>query len=255
MPLRSLLLAAALTALLPLAVVRAEIRTQWIDYKQGDTALQGYLAYDDAQQGKRPGVLLVHRRDGMSELTLENARMVAKLGYVVFAPDIFGKSVRPKETAEQQAQSALYNKDRPLMRARAEAGLDVLRSQALVDTAHIGLVGYCFGGTVAVELAEAGAPIAGTVTIHGSFRDFQKDGARNIKGRMLILHGAEDETAPLEEVNRLIADLRAAKVGWELQLFSGTQHGFSTPKNEAEERANAESQVATARFFKEVFAR
>jgi dienelactone hydrolase len=244
-----------LAALLQAGAARAEIRTQWIDYQQGGTALQGYLAYDDSQQGKRPGVLLVHRRDGMSDLTLENARMVAKLGYVVFAPDIFGKAIRPKETAEQQAQSALYNKDRPLMRARAEAGLAVLRDNAMVDSAHIGLVGYCFGGTVAVELVEAGAPIVGAVTIHGSFRDFTPGAAKNIKGRMLILHGAEDETAPLEEVNLLIKELRAAKVGWELQLFSGTQHGFSTPKNEAEERANAESQVAMARFFKEVLAR
>ena len=247
------LLAAAL--LLQAAAAQAEIRTQWIDYSQGGAALQGYLAYDDSQQGKRPGVLLVHRRDGMSELTLENARMVAKLGYVVFAPDIFGKSVRPKETAEQQAQSAIYNKDRPLMRARAEAGLAVLRDNPMVDAAHIGLVGYCFGGTVAVELAEAGAPISGTVTIHGSFRNFTPGAAKNIKGRMLILHGAEDESAPLEEVDLLIKELRAAKVGWELQLFSGTQHGFSTPKNAAEERANGESQLAMARFFKEVLAR
>ena len=247
----ALLLAASLAS----AGARAEIRTQWIDYQQGGTALQGYLAYDDAQAGKRPGVLLVHRRDGMSELTLENARMVAKLGYVAFAPDIFGKSNRPKKTEEEQALSAAFNKDRPLMRARAEAGLEVLKQNELVDAAHIAVVGYCFGGTVAVELAEQGAPVVGTVTIHGSFRDFAPDGARNIHGRMLILHGAEDETAPLAEVNKLIADLRAAKIAWELDLYSGTQHGFSTPKNAAEERANAESQVAMARFFKQVFAR
>jgi dienelactone hydrolase len=232
---------------------RAEIKTQWVDYQQGGTALQGYLAYDDSLTGKRPGVLLLHRRDGMSDLTLENAQMYARQGYVVFAADIFGKAVRPKEVAEQEAQSTLYNKDRPLMRARAQAGFDVLRANPMVDASKIAIVGYCFGGTVAIEFAETGAPIIGTVTIHGSFRNFTPGAAKNINGPVLILHGAEDKTAPLTEVNLLIDELRAANVGWELNLYSGTAHGFSTPKGPAEERANEESKVATARFFKQVF--
>src|ERR1700756_2570963 len=92
---------------------RAEVKTQWIDYKQGDTSLRGYLAYDEAIKDKRPGVLLVHRRDGMTPLTLQNAEMVARLGYVVFAPDIFGAV--PKDEEESKAMSARYNNDRPLM--------------------------------------------------------------------------------------------------------------------------------------------
>jgi dienelactone hydrolase len=235
------------------APARAEIKTQWIDYSQGGTALQGYLAYDDAVTGKRPGVLLLHRRDGMSDLTLQNARMYAQQGYVVFAADIFGKDVRPKSVPEQQAQSALYSNDRPLMRARALAGLDVLRANPMAEPEKIAIVGYCFGGEVAIELAETGAPILGTVTIHGSFRGFPAEAAKNIKGRVLILHGAEDPVAPMSEVVALLDQLRAAHVRWELNLYSGTQHGFSTPKNPAEERANAESKFATARFFKDVF--
>ncbi|HEU5273967.1 MAG TPA: dienelactone hydrolase family protein [Xanthobacteraceae bacterium] len=242
---------ACATLALASAAARAEVKTQWIDYRQGDTPLRGYLAYDDAVSGPRPAVLLVHRRDGMSALTLKNAEMVARLGYVVFAPDIFG--VKPKGEEEEKAQSARYNKDRALMRARAQAGFDVLRANPMVDQSRIGVLGYCFGGTVAVELAETGVPILGTVTIHGSFRDFQHEAAKNIHGRMLILHGAEDPVAPLSEVNILIQDLRDAKIAWQLELYSGTKHGFSTPKNADEERANAQSQGATARFFQEVF--
>jgi dienelactone hydrolase len=234
------------------SIARAEIKTQWIDYSQGGTQLRGYLAYDDAVKDKRPGVLLIHRRDGMSALTLKNAEMVAKLGYIVFAPDIFG--VLPTKTEEEIAQSGIYNKDRPLMRARAQAGLDVLRANPMVDTRRIALLGYCFGGTVAIELAETGAPIVGAVTIHGSFRNFQHEAARNIHGRVLILHGAEDPVAPLSEVNLLVQDLRDAKARWQLELYSGTQHGFSTPKNADEERANVQSQATMARFFAEVFA-
>ena len=231
--------------------VRAELKTEWVDYEQGDTALRGYLAYDDASTDKRPGVLLVHRRDGMSDLTLKNAQMVARLGYVVFAPDIFG--VVPQQTADEVAQSTRFNNDRPLMRARAQAGFDILRNNPMVDPAKIAVLGYCFGGTAAVEFAETGAAIVGTVTIHGSFRNFQHDAAKNIHGRMLILHGAEDPVAPLSEVNILIQDLRDAKIGWQLELYSGTKHGFSTPKNADEERANTQSQGSMARFFKEVF--
>jgi dienelactone hydrolase len=123
----------------------------------------------------------------------------------------------------------------------------------MVDPAKIAVLGYCFGGTTAVELVETGAPIVGTVTIHGSFRNFQHDAAKNIHGRMLILHGAEDPVAPLSEVNTLIQDLRDAKIGWQLELYNGTKHGFSTPKNADEERADAQSKAAMARFFKEVF--
>jgi dienelactone hydrolase len=169
---------------------------------------------------------------------------------VVFAPDIFGKSVRPTTVAEQEAQSRLYSADRPLMRARATAGLDILLKNPMVEPAKIAIVGYCFGGEMAIELAETGAPILGSVTIHGSFRGFPADAAKNIKGRVLILHGA---VAPLPEVVGLINHLNAAKVGWELQLYSGTAHGFSTPKDAPEMRANEQSKAAAARFFRQVF--
>jgi dienelactone hydrolase len=243
----------ALSAWLVAGAAQAEIKTQWIDYKQGDTALQGYLAYDDSLTGKRPGVLLLHRRDGMSDLTLENARMYAQQGYVVFAPDIFGKDIRPKTVPDMQAQTAIYTANRPLMRARAQAGFDVLRANPMVDASKIATVGYCFGGEVAIEFAETGAPIVGSVTIHGSFRGFPAEAAKNINGRVLILHGAEDPVAPITEVVGLVDQLRAAKVAWELNLYSGTEHGFSTPKDAAEQRADDESKAATARFFKQVF--
>jgi dienelactone hydrolase len=250
---RIALVSAAALFSLATGAAQAEIKTLWVDYKQGDAALQGYLAYDDSISGKRPGVLLLHRRDGMSDLTLENARMYAQQGYVVFAPDIFGKDVRPKTIPEMQAQTALYTANRPLMRARAQAGFDVLRANPMVDAAKIATVGYCFGGEVGIEFAESGASIVGTVTIHGSFRGFPAEAAKNIHGPVLILHGAEDPVAPIAEVMNLIGQLRAAKVPWELNLYSGTEHGFSTPKDADEGHANEESKIATERFFKQVF--
>jgi dienelactone hydrolase len=246
-------LIAALFACLAAGAAQAEIKTQWIDYKQGDAPLRGYLAYDDSLSGKRPGILLIHRYDGMSDLTLQNAELYARQGYVVLAADIYGRDVHLKTIPEFQAQASIYDKDRPLMRARAQAGLDALRANPMVDPSKIAVVGYCFGGTVAIELAETGAPVVGTVTIHGSFRDFTPGAAKNITGRVLLLHGADDPIAPMTEVELLINELKAAKVNWELNLYSGTAHGFSAPKNPAEERANEESKAAAARFFKQVF--
>ena len=231
----------------------AAVKTQYVDYMDGSTPLSGYLAYDDSFTGKRPGVLLVHYRGGLQGETLDAAQMIAKMGYVVFAEDVFGKGVVPKTVPDMTKLTDIYNKDRPLMRTRSRAGFAVLAKNARVDAAKIAVIGYCFGGTVGVELAETGVPALGVVAVHGSFRDFTPDAAKNIKGRVLILHGAEDEVAPLTEVNKLVGDLRAAKVPWELQVFSGAQHGFTNPTNASEERADREYKIAIQRFFKEIF--
>lgn len=233
----------------------AAIRTEYIEYMHGTTPLKGYLAYDDAASGRRPGVLLLHYRGGLQGSTLENAQMIARMGYVVFAADIFGRDIVPQTVPEMTKLTAIYNKDRGLMRSRARAGFDVLAKHPMVDPAKLALIGYCFGGTVAIELAETGVPLVGTVAVHGSFRDFTPEDARHIKGSVLILHGAEDEVAPLEEVNKLLADLRAAKVPFELQLYSGSSHGFDNPQNPQEQRADREYRRSIDRYFREVFGR
>ena len=245
--------AAVLALSLQFQASHAAIKTEYIEYLHGSTALKGYLAYDDALSGRRPGVLLAHYRGGLQGETLEYARMIAGMGYVVLAEDIFGKDIVPKTVPEMTALTNIYNNDRQLMRARARSGFDVLAKHPRVDPSKIAVVGYCFGGTVAVELAESGVPALGTIAVHGSFRNFTPADAKNIKGKVLILHGAEDEVAPLDEVNKLVADLRAAKVAWELQVYSGSSHGFTNPSNPAEERADAQYKTAMQRFFQELF--
>jgi len=252
---RSFLIAAAAGIALQAGAAQAAMKTEYIDYKQGDAQLSGYLVYDDAVQGKRPAVLMIHDRSGLSEDTLKDAQMIAKLGYVVFAEDIFGKGVVPPTVPEMTKLTTIYDKDRPLMRARATAGFDVLKGLPLVDPTKIAAVGYCFGGTVGIELIETGVPIVGYISVHGAFRDFAPEAAKNIKGPVLILHGAEDPVAPMPQLNALITQLRDAKVNFELNLYSGTTHGFTHPKNPSEVRADAQYKVAMARFFKDVLAR
>lgn len=253
--LASLFLAAATALALQAGAAQAAVKTQWIDYKQGNTALSGYLVYDDAVQGRQPGVLMIHDRSGFSEGTLADARMIAGLGYVVFAEDMFGKGFVPKTVPEMMDTIAIYDKDRPLMRERALAGFDVLKAQSMVDPAKLAGVGYCFGGTVGIELIETGAPIVGFISVHGAFQNFTPDGAKNIKGRVLILHGAEDPVAPMNELNAVISQFRAAKVNFEVNLYSGAAHGFTKPQNPSEVRADEEYKVAMTRFLKDVLPR
>ncbi|PYO80844.1 MAG: dienelactone hydrolase [Gemmatimonadetes bacterium] len=234
---------------------QAEMKHQWVEYSQGGTKLKAYLAYDDKVTGRRPAVLMIHAREGMTPKTQSLAEIWAKLGYVTFAADIFGygEGVLPKDVPEMQAQIAIYDKDRALMRARTQAAFDVLVRNAMVDPSRIALIGYCFGGGVGIEFASTGAPLVANVAIHGSFRDRAPGWTANAKGMFLILHGAEDVGYPLTTVNRLIEELRAAKLPFQYEVYSGTGHGFSTPKNKAEERANAQSIGTTARTLKELF--
>ena len=241
------------TGTLQIGPAGAQLKTQTVEYKQADTVLEGYLVYDANVTGKRPAVLLIHRRDGMTDFTRNHADMIAKLGYIVFAADIFGKGVLPKEIPDMQAETAKYNKDRVLMRARAQAGLDMLRQNSMVDSSRIAVIGYCFGGVVAQELSHTGAPVVGTVVVHGSVRGFTPGAAKNIQGRVLILHGAEDPTAPLSELDLAIKELRQTQVDWQLELYSGADHGFTTPTDAANERANMRAWAATQKFFAEIF--
>src|SRR6516162_8632918 len=129
---------------------QAEMKTQWVEYSHGDVKLKAYMAYDDKVTGKRPAVLMIHAREGMTPKSQQLTELWAKLGYVSFAADIFGygQGVLPKDVPEMQAQTDIYTKDRPLMRARTQVGFDTLVKNPLVDPSKVALIGYCFGGAV-----------------------------------------------------------------------------------------------------------
>jgi dienelactone hydrolase len=224
-----LFLAAAFAFIAPLGAAWAEIRGQVVEYRQGDTVLEGYLSYDDAVTGKRPGVLVAHTYFGLNNFIRARADALAKMGYVVFAADIYGKGVRASNATEASQLSAKYGADRPLTRLRAQAALDVLSKNPLVDTGRIATVGYCFGGMVALELARSGAPVIATVVFHGTLKTPTPQDAKNIKGHVLVLHGADDPIAPQKEVDDFITEMRNGKVAFDLEMYSGVVHGFTNP--------------------------
>ena len=240
---------------------RSEIVSKPVEYKQGDTVLEGWSVYDDAIQGKRPAVLVVHQWKGLGDYEKKRAEMLARLGYNVFAADIYGKGIRPQTPQAAGAEAGRYKNDRALLRARVGAGLDVLMSQELTDPKRIAAIGYCFGGTTVLELARSGADIVGVVSFHGGLSSPTPGDAKTIKAKVLALHGADDPNVPPKEVAAFEDEMRQGGVDWQLVAYGGAVHSFTdwnagndNSKGAAyNERADRRSWEAMQQFFAELF--
>ncbi len=248
--------------LLALAVpTPAALKTGPVIYNHGDTMLEGYLAWDDSFPGKRPGVLVIHDWRGVGPFVKGIADRLAGMGYVALAPDIYGKGVRPANADQAAAQAGIYRSDRPLLRARANAGLDVLLRHELVDPARVAVMGYCFGGGAALELARSGAPMAGVISFHGNLDTPKPADTKNIRGKVLVLHGADDPNLPPAQLTAFEEEMRGAKADWQLILYGGAVHAFTNPgagndpaKGAAyNEKADRRSWEALKLFFGEIF--
>ena len=180
---------------------RAAIHTETVEYSHENTACEGYLAYDDAIAGKRPGILIVHEWKGLGSYAKKRAEQLAELGYVAFAVDIYGKGVRPQTNEEAATEAGIYKNDRPLMRDRVKAVLDVLLKNPMTDAGKVVAIGYCFGGTTVLELARSGADIKGVVSFHGGLSTPTPDDAQNIRSKVLVLHGGDDPFVKKDEVD------------------------------------------------------
>lgn len=241
--------------------VQAEIITKTVEYKQGDTVLEGYLAYDDAIQGQRPGVMVVHEWTGLNDYAKMRTEMLAKLGYVAFAADIYGKGVRPQNTEEAAQQAGKYRSDRKLLRARANAGLEILRNQELSDSSKLAAIGYCFGGGTVLELARSGADLKGVVSFHGNLDTPNPEDAKNIKCSVLALHGASDPHVPREQVEAFQDEMTNAGVDWYMVLYGGAVHSFTNPNSGDDpsrgvaynKKADERSWEAMKSFFEDIF--
>ena len=239
---------------------RAAIHTETIEYKQGDTTLEGFLAYDDSISGKRPGVLIVHQWFGLTDYEKHRAEQLAALGYVAFCADIYGKDARPKNVQEAGAQAGKYKNDRALLRARVNAALDVLEKNELVDTGRVAAIGYCFGGTTVLELARSGATLNGVVSFHGGLDSPTPTDGKNIKCKVLVLAGADDPFQKPDDLTAFESEMRDSKVDWQIVFYGGAVHaftqpdpGFSNPGAKYNEKADKRSWAAMKTFFAEIF--
>ncbi len=250
-----------LTVAASTAGAQAAIKTENVEYKDGDTVLEGYLAYDSSLQGKQPAVLIVHEWTGLGDYVKRRAKQIAELGYVAFAVDIYGKGVRPSNAEEAATQAGIYRSDRKLMRRRAVAGLEQVKKYPFVDPDRIAAIGYCFGGGVALELARSGADIKGVVSFHGNLDTPNPNDAKNIKAKVLVLHGADDPHVPPEQVAAFQKEMRDAKVDWQMIFYGNAVHSFTNPGSGNDpsrgvaynKEADMRSWQAMKDFFEEIF--
>lgn len=253
---RLVFLFATLFSLTTMAAIKSEV----VEYKQGNTVLEGYLAHNPAVRMRQPAVIIVPAWMGVDNFAKQKADEMAQMGFVALVADIYGKGIRPTNPKEASEQAGKYRGDRKLLRARAQAAYDFVRKNPKVDSAKIVAMGYCFGGTTVLEMAMAGLPLAGVVSFHGGLEFPNMADAKNIKSKLLVLHGAIDPSVPPEQVNTFLKGLNdAGKVDYQFVAYSGAVHSFTNPAagNDVT-KGNAYNAVADRRstedmkdFFKE----
>jgi dienelactone hydrolase len=200
-----------------------------LPYRAGDIELSGLVARDDRQAGARPGIVVVHDAWGMGENVKMRVRMLAELGFIALAADLYGEGNAPRIVDDARAKVEYFKSNVDALRERIVAGLDALASQRDVDPARLGAIGYCFGGTTVLELARAGADCAAVVSFHGLLKTSRPAAARSIKSRLLVCTGAEDPLVPFEDIAAFQQEMRIAGADCQTIIYSGAQHGFANP--------------------------
>ncbi len=202
----------------------------WLDYADGPLACRGWLVTGEARAQKRPGVVLFPDARGMGEAAKDCARRLAGEGYVVLVADLYGQGTFAAELPQAVRLMNELRADVGRWRQRARAALEVLARQPGVDRGKLAAIGYCFGGSTALELARSGADLEAVVSFHGGLASPRLEDAANIKARVLVCHGAADPLVPPEQVAAFVAAMCKAPVDWELHSYAGVVHGFTNPE-------------------------
>jgi dienelactone hydrolase len=257
------LAAAAILSLLFLPSAQATLVSRSVDYTdEKGTALQGYVVYDDVNSEKRPGIVVVHDWRGLTDYARMRSDMLARLGYVAFAADIYGKGVRPQSVAEYGQQAGIYKGDRSLFRERERAAYQTLLKQPLVDSSRVGAIGYCFGGTGVIEMARDGLDLKGVVSFHGGLDSQPLASGATIKAKVLALCGADDPFEPAADMAAFEQQLRENNVDYQIVKYGHAVHAFTDPGVDAfhldgakyNAPADRRSWQAMCDFFAELFA-
>lgn len=237
------------------------MKTEYIEYRDGDQVLEAYVAFDDASTDERPCVLVAHDWTGRRAYACAGAERMAELGYVGFAVDIYGKGVFGKD-GDVQGNSALmtpFVENRTLLRQRMLAALVAARQLSQVDDSNVAAMGYCFGGMAVLELARAGADVKGVASVHGLLGQGDVKNAR-IQSKVLCLHGHDDPMVTPEQVLVFESEMSQAGVDWQVHVYGGTSHAFTNPAANNPDFGTVYNQVAKQRadkalanFFHELF--
>ncbi|MGH7176458.1 MAG: dienelactone hydrolase family protein [Tepidisphaeraceae bacterium] len=255
------IIAAMLLVMSAISSAGAAIKSQTVEYKCGDATLKGYLAYDDAVQGKRPGVLVVHEWWGQTDYARHRAEMLAQLGYTALAVDMFGDGKTtddPKQAAEWAG--ALYSNP-TLALERFAAAYDFLKDQPTVDPQKMGAIGYCFGGAIALTAARAGVDLDCVVSFHGSLGAPANMPVKPIAARILVCNGADDKFVSAEEIAAFKQEMTQAGADFNVINYPGAVHSFTNPEADRRNMDNVKYDAAADKaswqamidFFKAAF--
>ncbi len=237
----------------------AAIVSKTVSYTHDGVELEGYLAYDDAIEGRRPAVLVVHEWWGLNDYARNRVKQLAGLGYVAFGLDMYGKgkvTAHPKQAGEWMRQ---INQNVGAWRARAQAGLSVLQKHHLTDAGRMAAIGYCFGGATVQQLAYASADLKGVVSFHGS--PIAPPVGLTQKVKILFLHGAADPFVKPDQLQAYLTAMGQSALDWQVMIYGGARHSFTNPGADAvgmdalkyDQSADMRSWAAMRSFFKEIF--
>ncbi len=235
--------------------------TKTVEYKDSDSkSYEGYLAYDDSGPAKKAGILVVHEWNGVGDHVKSRVEELAKLGFVAFAADIYGAGIRPNNPKDAGLEATKYKTNRSLLRARANLALEQLKRSPRVDIQKLAAIGFCFGGTTVLELARSGAEVAGVVTFHGGLDSPKSEDGKHIKGKVLVLHGADDPFVPEDQIKLFENEMKSNKVDWQMIKYGGAVHSFTNKSAGTDnskgaaynELADKRSWKAMLDFFKEL---
>lgn len=213
-------------------VTHAAMVARNVDYDVGGKKMQSVLVYDDAVSTKRPGIVMTPDWLGINPDQVALARQLAGKDYVILVADVYGVDVRPKNATEAGVAATAMKANRPELRARINAALSQLKAQsgkAPLDGVHYGSIGFCFGGTTALELARSGADVQGTVTFHAGLETDDVNLAKHIKGKVLALNGGDDKYVSQDDIVTFQKEMRDANVDWQFMSFGGAVHCFAIP--------------------------
>jgi dienelactone hydrolase len=258
------IIGAVLCLLTMVVSAHGEIRGEPVEYVAGDTTMKGYLAYDDSFSGRRPGILVVHEWWGHNEYTRRRARMLAELGYVALAVDMYGEGKKARHPDDAGKFSGEIRKNMPLARERFLAARKVLEQHRLTDPGRIGAIGYCFGGGVVLQMARDEMDLAGVASFHGGLAAESPARPGSVKAKILVLTGADDKFAPPDQVESFRKEMQAAGADFRIVSYPGALHGFTNPEADAYAKkfnmpigynadADRKSWAEMQTFFKDIF--
>lgn len=242
----------------------AEVKGREVVYKGGGVTMKGYLAWDDKIKGKRPGVLVVHEWWGHNDYSRRRAMMLAEMGYTALAVDMYGDGKTAQHPDDAGKFSGEVGKNKPAAKARFDAARKLLQKDKTVDPGKIAAIGYCFGGSVVLDMARMGEPLAAVASFHGGLATDTPAQAGKVKAKIAVFTGADDPMAPQSQVDGFRQEMDKAKVNYKVVSYPGVKHSFTNPAADEygkkfglplayNAEADKDSWAQTASFLSEAF--